>query len=125
MLGFRRAAVHLALIALLLRGFLPAGWMPAADGGAPLVMCSVIQIADTVTDGHAGDGNAVPGKDDPRARENCAFAGAPGMAAPDNMIFLTPVLQDDDDLDDYDGGPIHFLQHGPAPQIPRAPPPSI
>ena len=32
MQGFRRAAIHLALIALILRGFLPTGWMPNPEG---------------------------------------------------------------------------------------------
>ena len=118
MLGFRRAAVHLALIALLLRGFLPAGWMPATQGDAPLVMCSV--IAD-VSGGHAGDGT-LPGKDDPRAHENCAFTAGPNAPAPDNMIFLMPVLQGQDDLEGDDTQPVRFSAPGRAPQAPRAPP---
>jgi len=118
MLGFRRAAVHLALIALLLRGFLPAGWMPAAHGDAPLVMCSV--IAD-VSDGRDG---TLPGKDDPRAHENCAFAAGPNAPAPD-MIFLMPVLQDHDDLEDDYTQPVRFSAPGRAPQAPRAPPQSL
>ena len=120
MLGFRRAAVHLALIALLLRGFLPAGWMPAAQGDAPLVMCSV--ISDSIIAGH--DDSALPGKDDPRAHENCAFAAAPGIAPRDNMIFYTPVLQDGD-LDDYDTTPVRLHPQPHPPQTPRAPPQSL
>lgn len=120
--GFSRVAIHLALIALLLRGFLPAGWMPASHGDAPLVMCSV--IADSFRDGHDADGKAVPGKDDPRAYENCTFAGNPGIAAPGNMNFFTPMLQDGD-LDDYGPASVHFQSHGHAPQAPRAPPPSV
>lgn len=123
-MGFRRAIVHIALIALLLRGFLPAGWMPAAHGEAPLVMCSIIQTADT-GDGHTGDGDGVPGKDDPRAHENCAFAAAPAINAPDQIIFFDPVLQDDSDLEDDDTVQVRALHHGPAPQVPRAPPFSI
>lgn len=121
MLGLRRAAVHLALIALLLRGFLPAGWMPAAHGDTPLVMCSV--IAD-VSDGHTGDGT-LPGKDDPRAHENCAFAASPNAPAPDNAIFLMPVLQDRDDLQDDYTQPVRFSAPGRVPQAPRAPPHSL
>jgi hypothetical protein len=124
MLGFRRAAVHLALIALLVRGFLPVGWMPAAHGAVPLVMCSITQIADTITDGHTGDGDAVPGKDDPRAHENCAFSGGAGITPPDNMIFFTPVLQDGD-LEDYGTVPVRPHQRQHAPQAPRAPPLAI
>ena len=74
MQGFRRAAVHLALIALLLRAFLPTGWMPGGPGDAPLVMCSVNAIHDTA------DGKEVPTKSD--AGGECAFAFVPALAAP-------------------------------------------
>ena|SRR5438067_7421647 len=123
MLGFRRTVVHFALIALLLRGLMPAGWMPAAHGDMPLVMCSLSQIADHFGDGHTGD--SVPAKQDPRAHENCAFGATPGIAAPDNMIFFTPILQDHDDLLDDTTIPVRDLHHRHAPQVPRAPPPAI
>jgi hypothetical protein len=72
MQGFRRAAVHLALIALILRGFLPAGWMPNPQGfgQTAFVICT---MDGPVT---ATDGKALPGKDDPRAHETCPFAHA-------------------------------------------------
>ena len=118
MSGSKRAFLHFALVALFLRAMLPAGWMPAAHGDAPLVMCSV--VAKIFRDSHAGD--AVPGKDDPRAHESCALSATPGVAAPDNMIFFTPVLQEDDLHDFDDPQPVHSFSHGPAPQAPRAPP---
>jgi hypothetical protein len=124
-MGPRKAVVHLALIALLLRGFLPTGWMPAAHGDAPLVLCSLEKVSDRDTyndDGGTGDGKAVPGKDDPRSHEQvCPFGASPGVAAPDNTIFFTPVLQDGDlDPDDEDTVPVHSRPH--TPQSPRAPP---
>jgi hypothetical protein len=41
--AFRSLAATLALAAMLLRGLLPAGWMPNPDGtaGAPLIICSM------------------------------------------------------------------------------------
>ena len=40
---FRSLAATLALAAMLLRGLLPAGWMPNPDGvaGAPLIICTM------------------------------------------------------------------------------------
>jgi hypothetical protein len=122
-MGPKKLIVHLALIALLLRGFLPAGWMPVAHGDAPLVMCSLERVTDHFSnDGGTGDGQAVPGKDDPRGHEQaCPFGASPGVAAPDNTIFFTPVLQDGDlDPDDEDTVPVHAHSH--IPQSPRAPP---
>jgi hypothetical protein len=88
MLGFRRAALHLALAALILRAFLPAGWMPNPQGPAEtaFVICTM--------DGPVTmDGKALPGKDDPRAHESCAFAAA-GHAAqsPDFITLAAPQL---------------------------------
>jgi len=121
-MGPNKAVVHLALIALLLRGLLPTGWMPVAHGDAPLVMCSLEKIADHHTyndDGGTGDGKGVPGKNDPRSHEQaCPFGAMPGVAAPDNTIFFTPVLQDGDlDPDDEDTVPVRAL----PPQSLRAP----
>ena len=54
MMRFRRAAVVLALAAMLLRGLMPAGWMPNPDGaGSSLfVICDMDQ--DMPTTGMAG-----------------------------------------------------------------------
>jgi hypothetical protein len=42
MTKFRLAAIHLALAAMLLRAFLPAGWMPSTEAsGSPLVICTM------------------------------------------------------------------------------------
>src|SRR5580704_4013467 len=43
MQGFRRALVHIALAALILRAFLPAGWMPNPKGPAQsaFVICTM------------------------------------------------------------------------------------
>ena len=122
MLGFRRTAVHLALIALLLRAFLPPGWMPAAQGDAPLVICSVND--GNFTGEHPGDGHAIPGKDDPRAHEHCAFAAGPAIAAPINAIFFAPRLKDGD-RDDHRPAPVRLQPRRHAPQSPRAPPSSL
>jgi hypothetical protein len=84
MQGFRRAAIHLALIALILRGLLPAGWMPnpQGPGETAFVICT---MDGAVT---AMDGKALPGKDDPRAHESCPFAAGAQLAPPTDVIAL-------------------------------------
>ena len=115
-MGPKKLLVHFALVALLLRGFLPAGWMPVAHGEAPLVICSLEKAA--FSDGGSGDSKA-PGKDDPRGHEQaCPFGASPGLAAPDNMIFFTPVLQDGDlDADDEDAVPVRSQPHAPQGRV--------
>ena len=115
-------AVQFALIALVARGFLPAGWTSVAHHDVPVVRCSVTPAADILTDGHTGDGNAMPDRDDPRAQAKaCGSARDPGVAAPDDTIFFTPVLQDGD-LDDYnDAMPVHSRHRSHAPQAGRLP----
>jgi len=76
--GFRRAAMHFALVAMLLRALLPAGWMPgeAANGQSLLVICSVAAPA-----GHAHrDQHQAPAGQ--HAHEECPFAAAPHVAPP-------------------------------------------
>jgi hypothetical protein len=83
MQGFRRAAIHLALAAMILRAFLPAGWMPnpSGDGETAFVICTM--------DGPvAASGKTLPGKDDPRAHETCPFAAAAGPAHSTDFISL-------------------------------------
>src|SRR5688572_13208032 len=41
MQGIFHSLKHLALIALILRAMLPAGWMPAAAGNASFTICTV------------------------------------------------------------------------------------
>jgi hypothetical protein len=72
----RSAAVHFALVAMLLRALLPAGWMPAAITSAdasPFVICTV--------DGpvHAPARHA-PAHD--RASAPCVFAAAAPLSSP-------------------------------------------
>jgi hypothetical protein len=80
----RPALLHLALLALILRGFLPTGWMPNPQGPSksPFVICTMAGPVLGV------DGKALPDKDDPRAHETCPFAAAAALATPPNAISL-------------------------------------
>jgi hypothetical protein len=84
MQGFRRALVHVALAAMILRALLPAGWMPNPKGPAEsaFVICTM--------DGPviSTDGKAQPGKDDPRAHESCPFVAGAQLAPPMDFIAL-------------------------------------
>src|SRR5262245_59267285 len=72
MRGFRHAFIHIALLALILRGFMPTGWMPniQTPGESLFVICTMDGPVQAI------DGKALPGKDDPRAHESCPFATA-------------------------------------------------
>jgi hypothetical protein len=84
MQGFFRIARHLALIALIARALVPAGWMPDAHG---MTICSV-QTPGLTTLGvihHDGQPN---GKHDSSSQE-CPFAASAHMAAAPGAPSLT------------------------------------
>ena len=78
MQGFCRSLRHLAIIALLVRAMLPAGWMPDAQTG--LTICSVGTLGVIHQDGPT-NGKA--------QHEECAFAAAAPFAAAPDLPFLT------------------------------------
>ena len=74
---------------MILRAFLPAGWMPNLqdNGQTALVICTM--------DGPVLDlsGKALDGKDDPRAHESCPFAvAAQAMPVNDFVALAAPEL---------------------------------
>jgi hypothetical protein len=84
MQGISRGLRHLAIIALLVRAMLPAGWMPDAHAG--LVICSAGTLG---TIHHDGDQKA-PAQ---IVHEECAFAAAPHLAAtPDSPQIVLPAF---------------------------------
>ena len=73
----KSGAVQLALLAMLLRAVLPAGWMPAAITSAnasPFVICSI--------DGPLHSTPAKPSRDHDRAGTPCVFAASIHAATP-------------------------------------------
>jgi hypothetical protein len=109
--GFFRAARHLAIIALLVRAMLPAGWMPDAQAG--LTICSVATLGVIHHDGGQTDGKA--------QHEECAFAAAAPLAAtPDVPHLILPAFHGfAAETDSHYAAQVsaHF-----TPQSPRAPP---
>ena len=87
MQGISRGLRHLAIIALLVRAMLPAGWMPDAHA---LVICST--SLSTVI--HY-DGGSKPSDNDKHqaAHQDCAFAAAGTLAAaPDAPYIALPAF---------------------------------
>jgi hypothetical protein len=74
---------HLILIALLARALVPAGWMPVANAGSLITICSI-------------QGKKVLHPDAPAremASEECAYAAAPHVAfVPDAPVLTAPAV---------------------------------
>ncbi|HEU0161058.1 MAG TPA: hypothetical protein VFQ69_01530 [Rhizomicrobium sp.] len=86
MQGMLHGLKHLALIAMILRAMLPAGWMPASavPGEIAFTICSVDSAAKQQHDAPARTDN----HDKP-----CAFTGAPQLAAaPDAPALALPAV---------------------------------
>ena len=104
-----RALRHLAIIALLVRAMLPAGWMPDAQG---LTICSLSPVIH-----HDGDQKA-PAQ---AIHEECAFAAAPHLAAaPDAPRLALPAFHAFTAA--IDRGRALRIAARFTPQSPRAPP---
>lgn len=85
MQGMLHSLKHLALIAMILRALLPAGWMPSAvPGEVAFTICSVDIVAKHQHDAPAQkDGHDKP----------CAFTYAPQLAAaPDAPALTLPAI---------------------------------
>lgn len=80
MQGILPAIRHLALVALILRALLPAGWMPDAQTG--LTICAVNTLGVIHHDGAPGHA------DGKTSQEECPFAAAPHLAAAPDMPKL-------------------------------------
>ena len=95
----RQAAITLALAAMLLRAFLPMGWMPNPAGftESPLVICLMdmpsgmdmshaMDMSKPMDMGMQGHGHG----DSQQNNEQCPFAAAPHAAAPATIANLAP-----------------------------------
>jgi hypothetical protein len=113
MQGISRGLRHLAIIALLVRAMLPAGWMPDAQGlEKGLVICSLSPIIHH--DGGQRDQHQT-------AHQECAFATAAQLAAaPEAANLALPAFHAfaaQSDRSYSTTVAAHF-----TPQSPRAPP---
>jgi uncharacterized protein involved in copper resistance len=98
MQGFRRAAVCLAILAMVLRGLVPAGWMPNPEGMSKtaLIICDMDETGMSKMDMSHMSGMDMPDKDqapthkqaDDGHSQACPFAAAPHFAAVPTIVAL-------------------------------------
>ncbi len=103
MTSFRRAAVCLALAAMMLRALMPAGWMPnpAGAGESLFVICDMDQMdmskmdmshmsaADMANMDMSGMDHGSSGKHSGDGHQTtCPFAAAPHVATPSSVAAL-------------------------------------
>jgi hypothetical protein len=125
MTSFRRAAVCLALVAMMLRGLMPAGWMPNPDGAGAslLVICDMDQADMSKMDMSAMDHDpAHKPSSDSHQREACPFAAAPHVATPSTVVALLLPSLSEHFSPQLAGGRLAVQSAAYAPQSPRAPP---
>jgi len=111
---FRTAAFHLALGAILLRALLPAGWMPSAESGAPLTICTLngpVQLAPDQ-----------PGPAKAAHRDACPFWTASSLGQTAAAPALAPPSPAAPTLFQSTRPPLAAPIARHAPQAPRAPP---
>lgn len=75
----RSCALLLALSAVLLRGLLPAGWMPNTSGTPGLTICTINGLRHVPTPGGPAHG--------PQHQSVCPFAAAPPLASADAPVL--------------------------------------
>jgi len=130
MTSFRRAAVCLALVAMMLRGLMPAGWMPNPDGAGTslFVICDMDQADMSKMDMSKMDMSAI-GHDpahkpssDSHQHEACPFAAAPHVATPSTVVALLLPSLSEHFSPQLAGGLLAVQSAAYAPQSPRAPP---
>jgi uncharacterized protein involved in copper resistance len=135
MLGFRRAAVCLALAAMMLRGLMPAGWMPNPEGAGTslFVICDMDQADMSKMDMSHMDmsGMDMSAMDhdpahkpssDSHQHEACPFAAAPHVATPSTVAALLLPSLSDHFSPQLAGSRLAIQSAAYAPQSPRAPP---
>jgi hypothetical protein len=95
--GFSRPALALALVAMLLRALLPAGWMPNPAGPARafITICTMngpVHMAWPGTARPAPDRRSPDQHSSDHANAPCAFAAAAPLAALAQTTLLVPPL---------------------------------
>lgn len=114
----RTYAVQFALVAMLLRALVPAGWMPVASQGVPLVVCTA-QGLQTIDIGTHKPADHAPAR---TSHDVCPFAAAASLAPPQSEAVLSQpaLIASAVALSLTEGRPQATTQFHP--QSPRAPP---
>ena len=144
MMAFRRAAVVLALAAMMLRGLMPAGWMPnpAGAGESLFVICDMDQdmpamgmdmshmdmsAMDMSKMDMSGMDHGQPGKQSGKHsmdghQQACPFGAAPHVATGSNVVALLLPSQIADFAPHRAHARVAADTAHHTPQSPRAPP---
>ena len=131
MLASRRAAVLFAILAMTLRGLLPAGWMPNPDGmrETALIICDMDTPSAMAHVRHEGmSGMAMPASApmhkhaDDGHPQPCPFAAAPHLATPSAVALLSLPSLAVQFAHPRAPRQSHAAGAGYTPQSPRAPP---
>ena len=124
---------QLALIALLVRVLVPAGFMPAPAGGFALIPCSGhAQAATAMASAHAGamamDHHGAPPhqhSDLPPSDHPCSFSGAHAPLDPPQATVFKPQTTNWPALAVYPPPAFRPVQPLPAPPPPSTGPPAL
>jgi hypothetical protein len=84
----RLAGLQIALVAMVLRALLPAGWMPDTAAGTPFVICTL--NGPMLAARPADAGKHQPGHDDGRHNDVCPFAASIHFATPTTVATIAP-----------------------------------
>lgn len=84
----RRASVYFALVALLVRALLPAGWMPnpAGAAGTPIIICTAEGGISVFVGSDGKPAKNSPADDHTQHSDGCPFAASPHLAAPTAVV---------------------------------------
>ncbi len=90
--SLKLAGIHIALVAMVLRALLPAGWMPNPGGaaGTPFVICTVDGPRHAAPTLGADSGKHHSDQDNDRQHDTCPFAAAAHWATPVGGVWLLP-----------------------------------
>ena len=111
--ALRSLALTLAVSAMVLRALLPAGWMPAGDLHAPVMICP----------GMSGTHGPLPRHGAPQHARACLFAALAHLAVPTVAVPL-PLPREQSAARDVSSVAFVIYARKYRPQSPRAPPTS-
>jgi hypothetical protein len=118
------AGVQIALVAMILRALLPAGWMPdsASASGSPFTICTVNGPLQAAHVPDSQTGKHQPGQDDGRQNDFCPFAASVHLATPAVTAAIAPSLRIASFAPDHSPARTVYDTARYSSQSPRAPP---
>ena len=116
----RLAGLHLALVAMLVRALLPAGWMPDTTGQGPTALVICTMNGPVLSNVPASEHKPV--HDDGRQNDVCPFAASIHLATPAAAVAFAPSSSVAQISSLSFAVQCAFEPARHAPQSPRAPP---